>query len=126
MKTTRTLILSALVLLLASCGEQYRAKSLVKDFLNENLEKDYSIARTSKLASTAQITKEKVAALRKEAASLPYMKKGITYAEGSLPDTLFYIRVTYTVKEANNMEPELTQTFYMDKEKTRIVAVKEY
>lgn len=49
-------MVSGLVLMFTSCGDQHKAQSLVKDFLNENLvDRDCSYERFSRLTPTAMI-----------------------------------------------------------------------
>ena len=52
-------MVSGLVLMFTSCGDQHKAQSLVKDFLNENLvDQDCSYERFSRLTPTAMISFE--------------------------------------------------------------------
>lgn len=128
MKKIRSFLALGLVLAFAtSCGDQHKAQSLVKDFLNENLEQtDCSYERFSKLTPTAMINQDGVKAMRQHMSQMPYVKKGINYQDGAaLPDTLLYIRATYKLIDKGGKEQELTQTFYMDKALTRIIAFKE-
>ena len=82
------------VLALTSWGDQYKAKSLVKDFLNENLttDNDCSYERFSNLTPTAMIDIDQVKSMRKEMSTLPYIKKDISYNDNAITDTLLYIR----------------------------------
>lgn len=128
MKKIKIILALGLVLALtASCGDQHKAQSLVKDFLNENLEQtDCSYERFSKLTPTAMINQDGVKAMRQHMSQMPYVKKGINYQNAaSLPDTLLYIRATYKLTDKAGKEQELTQTFYLDKALTRIIAFKE-
>lgn len=115
-----------LALVLTSCGNQHKAQSLVKDFLNENLlDSDCSFERFSKLTPTAMIDFAKVKDMRKNMSKLPYLKRDINYQDDAFPDTLLYLRATYKLTDNNGKKQELTQTFYMDKALTRVVAFKE-
>lgn len=128
MKKIRLFLALGLVIALAtSCDEQHKAQSLVKDFLNENLEeKDCSYERFSKLTPTAMINQNVVKVMRRHMSQMPYVKKKINYQDGAtLPDTLLYMRATYKLTDKTGKEQELTQTFYMDKALTRVVAFKE-
>lgn len=41
------------------------------------------------------------------------------------PDTLLYIRATYQLTDHDGKKQEITQTFYLDKALTRVIAFKE-
>ncbi len=127
MKNKLTFLAMGLVLALTSCGDQHKAQSLVKDFLNENLEeRDCSYERFSRLTPTAMIDMNGVKDMRQHMSQMPYMKKNINYQDASaISDTLLYIRATYKLTDKAGKEQELTQTFYMDKALTRVVAFKE-
>lgn len=126
MKKYIVILLMGLVVLATSCGQQHQAQGLVKDFLNENLNgSDCSFERFSRISQTAMIDANKIMQLRKEMANSPNMKRGISYQEGDFPDTLLYIRATYKLTDINGTKQEFTQTFYMDKELTRIIAFKQ-
>ena len=127
MKNKLTFLAMGLVLALTSCGDQHKAQSLVKDFLNENLEeRDCSYERFSRLTPTAMIDMNGVKDMRQHMSQMPYMKKNINYQDASaISDTLLYIRATYKLTDKTGKEQELTQTFYMDKALTRVVAFKD-
>lgn len=127
MKNKLTFLAMGLVLALTSCGDQHKAQSLVKDFLNENMEeRDCSYERFSRLTPTAMIDMNGVKDMRQHMSQMPYMKKNINYQDASaISDTLLYIRATYKLTDKTGKEQELTQTFYMDKALTRVVAFKE-
>lgn len=115
-----------IVLLFASCGEQHKAQNLVKDFLYENLtENDCSFKKFSKISKTAMIDANRVKQMRHDVATLPIVKKNINYNDGAFPDTLLYIRATYQLTDKSGKQQEYTQTFYMDKALSRIIAFKE-
>ena len=59
MKKILFVLTLGLALVLTSCGDQHKAQSLVKDFLNENLEnEDCSFKRFSQLTPKAMIDKQ--------------------------------------------------------------------
>ena len=125
MKIKFSILFLGIVLLFTSCGEQHKAQSLVKDFLNKNLiDNDCSFERFSKLTPTAMINAERLAAMRKDIETLPIVKKGIQYGSNDLPDTLLYIRATYKLTGKDGEKEKFTQTFYMDKGITHIIAFK--
>ena len=104
-------MVSGLVLMFTSCGDQHKAQSLVKDFLNENLvELDCSYERFSRLTPTAMIS---------------FDKKNINYNDAAYPDTLLYLRATYKLTNHQGEKQEVTQTFYLDKGLTRVIGFKE-
>lgn len=125
MKNKFSIFFLGFMLLFTSCGEQHKAQSLVKDFLNENLiDNDCSYERFGKLTPTAMINADRLAAMRKDIETLPIVKKGIRYKSNDLPDTLLYIRATYKLTGKNGEKEKFTQTFYMDKGITHIIAFK--
>ena len=127
MKNKLTFLAMGLVLALTSCGDQHKAQSLVKDFLNENLEeRDCSYERFSRLTPTAMIDMNGVKDMRQHMSQMPYMKKNINYQDASaISDTLLYIRATYQLTNHDSKKQEITQTFYLDKALTRVIAFKE-
>ena len=127
MKRIFSILCLAVVLVLTSCGDQHKAQSLVKDFLNENLKNnDCSFDRFTNISRTAMIDTKKVEELRNEAKKLPYVSSDIHYAgAGTVTDTLLYIRAYYTLTDKEGKDQKLTQTFYFDKALTQVVAFKE-
>lgn len=127
MNKINTILFLCLVLLTVSCGEQHKAESLVKDFIKENtVGESYDFDKFSKISTTAMITKERVQQMHKEMENLPFVKKNVRYDKGILPDTLLYIKANYRLKNEKGDEEEYTQTFYMDKEISRIISFKQY
>ena len=86
---------------------------------------DCSYERFSNLTPTAMIDIDKVKSMRKEMSTLPYIKKDISYNDNAITDTLLYIRATYKLTDKDGKQQELTQTFYMDKALTHVVAFKQ-
>lgn len=115
-----------LVLMFTSCGDQHKAQSLVKDFLDENLvDQDCSYERFSRLTPTAMISFDQMKAMRQNVSKLPYVKKNIDYNDTAYPDTLLYLRATYKLTDHQGKNQEVTQTFYLDKSLTRVIGFKE-
>lgn len=115
-----------LVLMFTSCGNQHKAQSLVKDFLDENLvDQDCSYERFSHLTPTAMINFEQMKAMRQNVSKLPYVKNNIDYNDTAYPDTLLYLRATYKLTDNQGKKQEVTQTFYLDKGLTRVIGFKE-
>ena len=109
-------MVSGLVLMFTSCGDQHKAQSLVKDFLNE---------RFSRLTPTAMISFDQMKVMRQNVSKLPYVKKNINYNDAAYPDTLLYLRATYKLTNHQGEKQEVTQTFYLDKGLTRVIGFKE-
>lgn len=115
-----------LVLMFTSCGDQHKAQSLVKDFLDENLvDQDCSYERFSRLTPTAMINFEQMKAMRQNVSKLPYVKNNIDYNDTAYPDTLLYLRATYKLTDNQGKKQEVTQTFYLDKGLPRVIGFKE-
>lgn len=115
-----------LVLMFTSCGDQHKAQSLVKDFLDENLvDQDCSYERFTRLTPTAMINFEQMKAMRQNVSKLPYVKNNIDYNDTAYPDTLLYLRATYKLTDNQGKKQEVTQTFYLDKGLTRVIGFKE-
>ena len=115
-----------LVLMFTSCGDQHKAQSLVKDFLDKNLvDQDCSYERFSRLTPTAMINFEQMKAMRQNVSKLPYVKNNIDYNDTAYPDTLLYLRATYKLTDNQGKKQEVTQTFYLDKGLTRVIGFKE-
>ena len=110
--------LFAVVLLFASCGQQYRAEQRVKDFMKENMEvsDDISVRNFADLGTTRHISDSLIDLMRHRGASL--FKKQISY--GNIPSgDLYYLRMSYIHKGDT-----LQNTFYHDSELKEIVAFK--
>ena len=119
-------MVSGLVLMFTSCGDQHKAQSLVKDFLDENLvDQDCSYERFSHLTPTAMISFDQMKVMRQNVSKLPYVKKNIDYNDATYPDTLLYLRATYKLTNHQGEKQEVTQTFYLDKGLTRVIGFKE-
>ena len=120
----RVHILFIPLLLLASCGQQQKAKSLVKDFVSENARQEIDISSFSDLDSTRVITDSLIISLRQRAPQDPLFKAtplAPFSGSGQRRQTLLYIRMRY-------QEPgdtiEASRTFYFDRDLTGIIAFK--
>ena len=113
-------MVSGLVLMFTSCGDQHKAQSLVKDFLNENL-----VEQDCSFTPTAMISFDQMKVMRQNVSKLPYVKKNINYNDAAYPDTLLYLRATYKLTNHQGEKQEVTQTFYLDKGLTRVIGFKE-
>ena len=112
-------MVSGLVLMFTSCGNQHKAQSLVKDFLDENLvDQDCSYERFSRLTPTAMISFDQMKVMRQNVSKLPYVKKNIDYNDAAYPDTLLYLDPPYYKKGQG-----LYMNYYNDSDHTQICDV---
>ena len=108
----------SVLLLFASCGQQYHAEKTVETFVETNIEQpniitDFDFAD---LGTTRHINDSLICIMRQRGAHL--FKKDITY--GQLPKgELFYLRMRYVHKGDT-----LQNTFYLNQELTEVVAFK--
>ena len=113
------IIIGVLVLLLlASCGQRYEAKQLVKAFVKEHATEEIDISSFSDLDSTKVISDSLLQVMRQRAEKDTLFKD---VKLGSVPPstTLLYIRMRYGADSLNQ-----SRTFYFDKDLTSIIAFK--
>ena len=113
------IIIGIALLLFASCGRQQTAKSIVKDFMEANIE-DYS--KVSYLDfydidSTRNISDSLINVLHGRTPA--HFSRNISYQQRG-GKTLWHIRTRYLMDEDT-----CSATFYIDKELTGVVAFKE-
>lgn len=102
------------LLLFASCGQQYRAQSVAKDFMAQQLNKaDADYLDFSDVDSTHSISDSLVDVLRRRG------PKGISYLDRK-GRILLYIRAKYL-----DGQDTCSTTFYLDSEATGVVAFKD-
>lgn len=120
MKTRSIIIILFATVLTTSCGNEFKAKSVVEDFLDKNLaDNNYSIENVSKIDSTFYINDSLLTAMRTKANGTK-MFKNIKYpAIKNSHKKLIFIRVTYTLNNKN-----VKQTFYLDRDLKEVVAFK--
>jgi len=106
------------VLLLVSCGQQYQAKSLVKDFVKEHAAEEIDITSFSDLDSTKVISDSLLQAIRQRALSDPLFKD-VQLPPVPAHTTLFYIRMRYGEDSLN-----MSKTFYFTPDLEAIIAFK--
>ena len=99
--------------LFASCGQRQQAKSVIKDFMEQSLQKDVKYLDFSDLDSTKAISDSVIMVMRQRG------PKGIQYKEHQ-DETLLYLRTSYL-----DSEDTCSATFYLDCEATAIVAFKQ-
>ncbi len=108
------ILLGATLLLFASCGRQQQAKSVLKDFMSEQLHRDdVSYLNFSDVDSTHAFTDSLIAILRQRGG------KGVQYQERK-GRTLLHIRAKYL-----QGQDTCSTTFYLDDEATGVIAYKD-
>lgn len=117
----RKYILSASVLLLTACGQQHDAKVLVKNFMKENLKDATSLSSVNfgKLDSTKRINDSIITKMRAFTKESERYKNNIMYSAEPAGNTLMMLRVEYILNKDS-----CSDTYYLDKELTRVVALK--
>ena len=107
-------IIGMALLLFASCGRQQQAKSVVKEFMDQQLDKqDVSYLDFTDLDSTHALSDSVIQSMHQCG------KQGVNYLERK-HRTLLYLRAQY-LQDSDT----LSTTFYLDPEATGIVAYKE-
>ena len=99
-------------LLLAACGQQHRAKSVVKDFMETYQKGDVSYLDFSDVDSTKVLSDSLVNALQQQAG------KGVTFQKRT-STTLLLIRAKYLLDDDT-----CSTTFYLDPSTMGVVACK--
>lgn len=125
MRTLQQIIITALTaVMICSCSDNSKAKSLVDDFMENNMADTVKVTDVvySPLDSTTRMNDSIVDELRKEARSIPLLKKGVTFTQKPSP-TLRFMNVRYRTKNDTTLRQ---QTFYFDREVNGIVVVKNY
>ena len=123
MKIYRIIPAVLLLLVLAGCGKQYKAKALVSEFLEMYaVNASTSVEKITSLDSTAYINDEVIEQMRTNAKKSGLLKPEVRY--GNRP-VLLFTTVTYSIIGNNDERKEYRQTFYLNPELTEVVAVKE-
>ena len=113
------IILGILALLLfTACGQQYQAKSLVKDFVKAHAVEELNITDFTDHDSTRVISDSLFQAMQQNAANDP-MFKDVNFSDAKATSTLLYIRMRYQKDTL-----ELSKTFYFDKDLSTVIAFK--
>ena len=101
MRTLQQIIITALMaVMICSCSDNSKAKSLVDDFMQNNM------------ADTVKVTD----------VAYSQLEKGVTFTQKPSP-TLRFMNVRYRTKNDTTLRQ---QTFYFDREVNGIVVVKNY
>ncbi len=125
MRTLQQIIITALMaVMICSCSDNSKAKSLVDDFMQNNMADTVKVTDVvySPLDSTTRMNDSIVDELRKEAHSIPLLKKSVTFTQKPSP-TLRFMNVRYRTQNDSTLRQ---QTFYFDREVNGIVVVKNY
>ena len=122
MKHSRAYIIIGVlaVLLLASCGQRYQAKGIVKDFVKAYATEEIDITSFSDLDSTKVISDSLLQVMRLRAEK-DTLFKDIKLGSIPLSTTLLFIRMRYQLPGDTI---EQSRTFYFDRDLTDIVAFK--
>lgn len=116
-KVFSTLFILAIVLF-ASCGESYDAKSHIKKFMNEQMElSDYDVIAWSNIDSTSHLKDSMLQVMHANALKDKIVKRGTIYQPRTAKLNLMTVR--YKVGKDT-----LMSTFYLDDKLTGIVGVK--
>ena len=102
-----------IVLLLAACGQQQRAKSVVKDFMETYQKGDVDYLEFSDLDSTKVLTDSLINVLQQQAG------KDVTFQKRT-SSTLLLIRAKYLLDDDT-----CSTTFYLDPSTMGVVACKQ-
>ena len=106
------------LLLFTACGEQYQAKSLVKEFVKEHATGELNITDFSDLDSTRVISDSLFQAMQQRAAHDPLFK-AVDFSGAKPTPTLLYIRMRYQQDTL-----EMSKTFYFNQDLSAIIAFK--
>ena len=113
------IILGILALLLfTACGQQYQAKSLVKEFVKAHAVEELEITDFTDLDSTRVISDSLFRVMQQNAASDPLFQ-GVDFSAAKATSTLLYIRMRY---QKDTLEQ--SKTFYFDSNLSAIIAFK--
>jgi len=112
MKRSIYLIIGVALLLFVSCGQQQKAKSAVKDFVENQLQQDVSYLDFSDVDSTRAISDSLVNVLRGKGG------KEVQYQERK-GNKLLHIRAKYLLEDDT-----MSATFYLEPEEFGVVAYK--
>ena len=121
MRHTLYIIISMALLLLTACGQQYQAKSVIQDFVDQYVTEPASRSSVSivKFDSTRVLKDSLIQAMRTNADTIQRYVKPIRYAEGEVGSKLFVARISYTIYDV-----EYSDTYYLDEQLTRVIAFK--
>ena len=110
-----------LVLLSVSCGQQYQAKGVIQEFVDQYATEPSARSSISiaKFDSTRVLGDSVINRLRTHADTILRYQKPIKYADGPVGKKLFVARISYSI-----YDQEYSDTYYLDENLTRVVAFK--
>ena len=109
----RLIYIIGIVLLLTACGQQHRAKSVVKDFMETYQKGDVSYLEFSDVDSTKVLTDSLIRVMQQQAG------KDVTFQKRT-STTLLLIRAKYLLDDDT-----CSTTFYLDPSTMGVVACKQ-
>ena len=120
MKTKFYFAMSAL-LLLASCGQQHKAESVVEGFMDKNLRNPdkLQITEFTDMDSTRHINDSTIHALRAAVGKSSVYKKNTEFDNADVTPQLKIIRVKYKIEDA-----EYHDTYYLDSSLEHVIMLK--
>lgn len=109
------------MLMFAACGQQHDAETLVEGFMKENLIDSSSLSGVefAKLDSTARLNDSIINILRADSKQSERYRSDIRYADNKQDKSLKILRVKYMLGTE-----EYSDTYYLDKNLTNIIAIK--
>lgn len=109
------------VMMFSACGQQHEAEVLVKDFMNENLKNPAALTNVdfAKLDSTSRLNDSIINVLRTLAGQSGRYRDGIRYSDKKQEKPLKILHVQYKIDTT-----ECSDTYYLSRDMTEIIAVK--
>ena len=122
MRRALYIIIGVTLLLFAACGQQHDAESLVKDFMEQNMQEGIEThgRNFNDLDPTRHVSDSLINSMRTRSAKAERYRHDITYAEGTPTVPLYVLRVKYMIDTL-----ECSDTYYLDNQLTRVIAFKE-
>lgn len=120
MKTVkRCVVFGMFCAVLACCGDQHKAESVVGDFIDANIALDRYSVKFSSLDSTDRVTPERIMTMRKNASTDHLFKRNASFLP--VPASGKYL---FTRTKIINGTDTVERTFYMDDALTGVIAFK--
>ena len=109
------------LILLTSCGRQHRAESIVEDFIEANAAKPEAVSSIDfrSIDSTRVISDSIISVMRRQAAGSPRYRSDMSFDQSEIILPLIIVRVSYKTDGQ-----ECSDTYYLDCDLTRVVALK--
>ena len=116
-KATTAILTCIAVTMLSGCGQQHKAESTIKNFIENNIQADDYTVMFTKLDSTRHVSDKAIQAMRANAENNGTFKKGIKY--GKAGEQYLYIKTKICLGNDT-----LDKTFYLEPSLTEVVAFK--